>query len=96
MREQMLEYGFDVYPEPDGQIHRFKGPDDKRQNGWYICDGDHGAFGNWKTGIVVKWSERGKLTDQERRDLNQQIREQSIVYAWPFVSQERGRSCAFP
>ena len=72
----MLEYGFDVYPEPDGQIHRFKGPDDKRHNGWYICDVDHGAFGNWKTGVVVKWSERGKLTDQERRDLNQQIRQQ--------------------
>ncbi len=72
----MLEYGFDVYPEPDGQIHRFKGPDDKRQNGWYICDVDHGAFGNWKTGVVLKWSERGKLTDQERRDLNQKIRQQ--------------------
>jgi len=76
MREQMLEYGFDVYPEPDGQIHRFKGPDDKRQNGWYIYDVDHGAFGNWRTGVVVKWSERGKLTDQERRDLNQKIRQQ--------------------
>jgi len=75
----MLEYGFDVHPEPDGQIHRFKGPDDKRRNGWYICDGDHGAFGNWKSGIVVNWSKRGKLTDQERRDLNRQIREQREV-----------------
>lgn len=72
----MLEYGFDIYPEPDGQIHRFKGPDDKRHNGWYICDVDHGAFGNWKSGVVVKWSQRGKLTDQERRDLDQQIRKQ--------------------
>jgi putative DNA primase/helicase len=72
----MLEYGFDVYPEPDGQIHRFKGPDDKRPNGWYFLDSNHGAFGNWKTGVVVKWSERGKLTGQEQRDLDQQIRQQ--------------------
>ena len=72
----MLQYGFDVDPEPDGKIHRFKGPDDKRHNGWYICDSDHGAFGNWKSGVVVKWSQRGKLTDQERRDLDQQIRKQ--------------------
>ncbi len=72
----MLEYGFDVHLEPDGQIHRFKGPDDKRPNGWYILDSNHGAFGNWKSGVVVKWSERGKLTDQERRDLDQQIRKQ--------------------
>ena len=76
MRDAMLEYGFDVYPEPDGQIHRFKGPDDRRLNGWYICDVDRGAFGNWKSGVVVKWSERGKLTDRERRDLNQKIRQQ--------------------
>ncbi len=72
----MLEHGFDVYPELDGQIHRFKGPEDKRPNGWYVFHGDHGAFGNWKSGVVVKWSERGKLTDQERRDLDQQIRKQ--------------------
>ena len=72
----MLEHGFDVYPEPDGQIHRFKGPDDKRLNGWYICDVNHGVFGNWKSGVVVKWSDRGKLTDQEQRDLNKKIQEQ--------------------
>jgi len=72
----MLEHGFDVDPVSDGQIHRFKGPEDKRHNGWYICDSDHGAFGNWKSGVVVKWSKRGKLTDQERRDLDQQIRKQ--------------------
>ena len=76
MREQMLEYGIDVYPVADGQLHRFKGPDDKRQNGWYVLYHDFGAFGNWKTGITVKWSERRKLSDQERRDLNHQIRTQ--------------------
>ena len=49
MREQMLEYGFDVHPISDGQFHRFKGPEDKKPNRWYIFHGDHGAFGNWKT-----------------------------------------------
>ena len=76
MREEMLEYGFDVYPVADGQLHRFKGPDDKRQNGWYVLYDDFGAFGDWKTGVTVKWSERRKLSDQERRDLSQQIRTQ--------------------
>ena len=72
----MLEHGYDVDLISDGQIHRFKGPEDKKPSGWYVFHGDHGAFGNWRTGVVVKWSERGKLTDQERRDLDQQIRKQ--------------------
>ena len=69
----MLEYGFDVYPEPDGQIHRFKGPEDKKPNGWYVFHGDHGAFGNWKTGLCVKWSERGELSPDKRRELLKKI-----------------------
>ena len=58
MRAAMLEYGFDVYPVSDGVIHRFKGPEDKQRNGWYVCHGDHGAFGNWKTNLTVPWSDR--------------------------------------
>ena len=69
----MLEHGFDVYPVSDGEFHRFKRPDDKRHNGWYVYNGDHGAFGNWKSGINVKWSERRQLSDQERRDLERKI-----------------------
>ena len=69
----MLEYGFDVHPEPDGQIHRFKGPGDKNLNGWYVFHGDHGAFGNWKTGVVVKWSERSELSPDKRRELLKKI-----------------------
>jgi len=72
----MLQHGFDVHLISDGEIHRFKGPEDKRPNGWYVFHGGHGAFGNWKTGVVVKWSDRGKLTDSARRDLDQQIRKQ--------------------
>ena len=76
MRAAMLEYGFDVHPISDGEIHRFKGPEDKKQNGWYVVHGDHGAFGNWKTSLTVPWSDRTtqhldkteyrKLIDQER------------------------------
>jgi len=72
----MLAYGYDVYPVADGELHRFKGPDDKRHNGWYVLYDGFGAFGHWKTGITVKWSERRKLSDQERRDLSQQMRAQ--------------------
>ena len=60
MRAAMLEYGFDVYPISDGEIHRFKGPEDKKQNGWYVLHGDHGAFGNWKTNLTVPWSDRSQ------------------------------------
>ena len=69
----MLEYGFDVYPVSDGEFHRFKGPDDKRHNGWYVFNSTYGAFGNWKSGINVKWSERRQLSDQERRELERRI-----------------------
>ena len=80
MREAMLEHGFDVYPVADGLIHRFKGPDDKKPNGWYIFHGDHGAFGNWKTNLKVPWAERKsrmdagtyrRLVQQERRERRQ-------------------------
>ena len=73
MRFAMLEHGFDVHPVSDGEIHRFKGPDDKKLNGWYVFHGDHGAFGNWKTGLCVKWSERGKLSTDKRRELLKKI-----------------------
>ena len=74
----MLEYGFDVYPISDGEIHRFKGPEDKKPNGWYVFHGDHGAFGNWKSNLTVPWSdctkrniepaEYQKLIERERAD----------------------------
>jgi hypothetical protein len=37
----MLEYGFDVDLIADGQIHRFKGPEDRRPNCWCVYRGDH-------------------------------------------------------
>ena len=70
----MLEYGFDVYPVSDGEIHRFKGPEDKKSNGWYVCHGDHGAFGNWKTDLTVPWSDRSQSDPGEYRKLIEQER----------------------
>ncbi len=62
MREAMLKFGYDAYPEPDQRIHRYKLPDDKsgRKSGWYICFGDSGAFGDWRKPDKgkVKWSHR--------------------------------------
>ena len=83
----MLEYGFDVYPEPDGQIHRFKGPEDKNLNGWYVFHGDHGAFGNWKSNLTVPWFSKDtkinrgeylKIVKQERAE---RIRTEAIKHS---------------
>lgn len=70
----MLQHGFDVHPIADGKVHRFKGPDDRRKNGWYIFFGDGGKFGNWKTGLSVPWSKRGQLSDDEHREFEKKIR----------------------
>lgn len=74
MRELMLQHGFDVHPVPDGEIHRFKGPGDKRPNCWYAYHGDHGAFGSWRTDLKVMWGERGGLSPDESRKLNRKIK----------------------
>ena len=73
MRSAMLAHGFDVYPVSDGKIHRFKGPEDKKLNGWYVFNSTYGAFGNWKSGINVKWSERRQLSGHEWRELERKI-----------------------
>ncbi len=76
----MLEHGFDVYPVSDGVIHRFKGPDDKKLNGWYVFHGDHGAFGNWKTNLTVPWSDRSQtdISPEEYRKLIERERAERI------------------
>jgi len=88
MRAAMLEYGFDVHPVSDGAIHRFKGPEDKQQNGWYVFHGDHGAFGNWKTNLTVPWSDHAakhidkdeyrKLIERERAE---RVRSEAVKHA---------------
>lgn len=75
MRDLMLHHGFDVHPIPDGDIHRFKGPEDKNRNGWYVFHGDHGAFGNWRTmgDNHIPWSSRGGLSAIELQELRAKI-----------------------
>jgi putative DNA primase/helicase len=73
MKSLMLEHGFEFDPVPDGKFHRFRGPDDKRENCWCIFYGDHGAFGNWRTGEHYKWSERGQLSPDESIALSKKI-----------------------
>ena len=76
----MLEHGYDVYPIADGEIHRFKGPEDKKPNGWYVFHGGHGAFGNWKTNLTVPWSDRTKsdISPNEYRKLIERERAERI------------------
>ncbi|MGF6636183.1 AAA family ATPase [Paraburkholderia sp. MM6662-R1] len=58
----------------DGKIHRFDGPEDKRnkKSAWYVLhvDGDMagGALGDWKTGMRSYWSSRSEntLTPEQR------------------------------
>lgn len=63
------------YPDiiNDGQIHRFKGPDDRNKNCWYVSHGTAGAFGSWKLGFDQTWSD-GKSSGNA--DLLRQMQEQ--------------------
>lgn len=63
----------DWLPIPDGDIHRFRVPDDKpgTLNGWYVLHLDgiaSGAFGSWKAGGSSAWSSR-KPADPFEADL---------------------------
>ncbi len=83
----MLAHGFDVYPVSDGEIHRFKGPEDKKANGWYVCHGDHGAFGNWKSNLTVPWCSKDAQIDQReyqkivKRERAERLHTESIKHA---------------
>ena len=78
----MLEYGYDVTPIPDGQSHRFKLPDDKsgHKSGWYICNDQFGAFGDWRKPDKgkVKWSNRQarRRSKQERAEYRRMVAEE--------------------
>lgn len=71
----------DWLPVPDGEIHRFRVPEDKpgTQNGWYVLYLDgiaSGAFGSWKAGGSQSWSSR-KPSDPFEADLIRQRTEQA-------------------
>jgi len=53
----------------DGQIHRFRTPEDKgsKKSGWYVCHGDAGAFGDWRTGSKINWRSGRKSDPADRK-----------------------------
>ena len=71
----------DWLPVPDGNIHRFRVPEDKpnTSNGWYVLYLDgiaSGAFGSWKAGSSSTWSSR-KPVDQLEAELLRQRNDQA-------------------
>ena len=64
----------------DGEIHRFKTPDDKggATSGWYIFHADGtpaGKFGDWRIGEQHNWSRRGvTLTRPQIAHLDKKIK----------------------
>ncbi|MGV8904758.1 MAG: toprim domain-containing protein [Pseudomonas sp.] len=72
-------YGLlDWLPVPDGNIHRFRVPDDKSGtlNGWYVLYLDgiaSGAFGSWKSGGTNTWSSREPADHREAEQVRQRI-----------------------
>lgn len=72
-------YGpLDWLPVPDGDIHRFRVPDDKpgTLNGWYVLYLDgiaSGAFGSWKAGGTHTWSSREPHNNREAEQVRQRI-----------------------
>ncbi|MBN3789309.1 AAA family ATPase [Burkholderia sp. Ac-20353] len=77
------EHGFKP-PEviPDGKLHRFDGPDEKRgkRSAWYVLHGDGvpaGAFGDWRTGLSKTWCAKSdrEMTAAERTEHRERIRQ---------------------
>lgn len=68
----------DWLPVPDGDIHRFRVPEDKpgTQNGWYVLYLDgiaSGAFGSWKANGSQTWSSRKPADPLEAQLIAQRI-----------------------
>ena len=68
----------DFLPESDGNIHRFRVPDDKpgTLNGWYVLYLDgiaSAAFGSWKTGGASTWCSREPVDAREAEQVRQRI-----------------------
>ncbi len=68
----------DWLPIPDGDIHRFRVPEDKpgTQNGWYVLYLDgiaSGAFGSWKASGSQTWSSRKPADPLEAQLVAQRI-----------------------
>lgn len=75
MLDAMAEHGISISESIlcDGELHRFMPDGDRRKNGWYVCYPDHGAFGNWRTGVQGSWSNSRNIPPHEKREIQYQI-----------------------
>ena len=76
----------------DGRIHRFKLPDSRKENGWYILSENEngtvfGAFGDWASDTEYKFCSKKRLS-QEESMLNTRILEEKRK-AWEKESEEK-------
>lgn len=65
----------------DGRIHRFPTENKRKRNGWYVCFGEGGAFGNWSEGITHKWRGSGEISASSQSDIRkqQQATQKSLI-----------------
>lgn len=102
----------DLHPpgiKADGEIHRFPSSDKRGDSaGWYVLDDGHGAFGCWRTGLTVKWSDKGrsrrtarpraKVKDDRRQRHADAVRKARWVWdmarpgSHPYLTRKRIRS----
>lgn len=59
----------------DGRIHRFDHKRKGDKTSWYVHNGDHGAYGNWRFGIHESWAANSTiLTLEEKQKLQAKIK----------------------
>lgn len=54
----------------DGELHRFRNPEDAKPNSWYVLYSNKitvGVFGCWKRGIKEKWLSAKNLQKNDRQ-----------------------------
>ena len=67
----------------DGRIHRFSTDANKPRNtsGWYVCYGDNGVYGDWRSGSKEYWHGENHFVDRaklERLRTERTIQKQAI------------------
>ncbi len=62
----MVDHGYEApHLVPDGRIHRFSAPEEKRsrKSAWYWFVGEAGVFGDWRNGEKFYWFDKEKMRD---------------------------------
>lgn len=54
----------------DGAIHRFATSKKAGDlSGWYVCHGDFGVYGCWRSGMQAMWSSGREMTDADKKKI---------------------------